>query len=164
MQAQRAAQFTLLGDLAATAPASGVGLSLRDPRSGEALLRAVEAGSQTAIPVAAGPRDPVVPEAVRVLGADLLAYNAPNPFHCGRETTRIQYQVESSTDVRVRVYTLQGALVWESSRREDAPGPALRGMEWDGRNGAGVSVRNGVYVCRVSVGRRTTAFKIAVVR
>ena len=37
-------------------------------------------------------------------------------------------------------------------------------VEWDGRNGAGHAVRNGVYVCEVRVGSQSTRFKIAVVR
>jgi hypothetical protein len=72
--------------------------------------------------------------------------------------------VEAPGEVEVRIHTLQGGLVWESRRYEETSGPSWRGVEWDGRNGAGQWVRNGVYVCDVQVGPRTTRFKIAVVR
>jgi hypothetical protein len=72
--------------------------------------------------------------------------------------------VPGEAQVHLGVYTLQGALVWESDRHEAVAGPELRGVEWDGRNGAGHAVRNGVYVCEVRVGSQSTRFKIAVVR
>jgi hypothetical protein len=101
---------------------------------------------------------------VRVVEAALQAYNAPNPFHVGRETTAIHYRQDGAGAVRVRIFTLQGGLVWETERHEAASGPVLGRIDWDGRNGAGQPVRNGVYVCHVSTATRTTTFKIAVVR
>jgi hypothetical protein len=101
---------------------------------------------------------------LHVVPVSLQAYNAPNPFHAERENTTIHYQVAGDADVRLHIYTLQGGLVWESSRHETASGPELRGIDWNGRNGAGQPVRNGVYVCELHVGAESTRFKIAVVR
>jgi hypothetical protein len=96
--------------------------------------------------------------------AALTAYNAPNPFRPGAETTSIYYQHGGNASIAVQIYTLQGGLVWERAFAAQADAPVLRSVEWDGRNGAGRPVRNGVYVCRVSVDGQTTQFKIAVAR
>ena len=110
------------------------------------------------------PRAPLVSAPTRIVAASQQAFNAPNPFHVGRETTSIRYAVDTSTEVEVRIATLQGELVWEHRAYEQVQGPELRAVVWDGRNGAGSEVRNGVYICQVRAGSRTTRFKIAVVR
>jgi hypothetical protein len=164
LAAQAEAVFELHADLAPTAPARTLSVALSDPRGGPPLVRAVESGSRTPIAVAAAAGGGLESGPVRVVESALEAYNAPNPFHVGREVTAIHYRLEAAALVQVRIYTLQGGLVWEASRHEAATGPELGSLIWDGRNGAGQSVRNGVYVCRVSAGTRTTTFKIAVVR
>ena len=92
------------------------------------------------------------------------SYAAPNPFHVGLESTAIYYGIATAGTVQVQVYTLQGGLVWQSSQQESTTGPALRHVTWDGRNGAGAPVRNGVYVCRITSGKQSETFKIAVLR
>jgi hypothetical protein len=156
------AVFHLSCDVAPGAPARGLSVALQD-RDGKVLVQAVEAGSRTPLPVrASGAMLESAP--LRVVAASLQAWNAPNPFHFGRETTTIRYRLAASADVLVRIHTLQGALVWQARRHETTEGPALRELAWDGRNGAGEPVRNGVYVCQVTAGDESTRFKIAVVR
>jgi hypothetical protein len=152
--------FVLRGDVARTAPPRALGVTIAD--AGAPWLRAVQAGSGDPVPVRGTTPPPT--DGVRVVDAALAAYNAPNPFHVGRETTTIHYQIDAATDVLVRVFTLQGELVWEARRFEAASAPALRTQVWDGRNGNGHPVRNGVYVCQVDAGSRRTRFKIAVAR
>jgi hypothetical protein len=164
LAAGRTARWILLGDLAPEADSPGLALVLRATPNGAPLLRASQAGSRAPVPVRAAARADLASAPLRIVGSALQAYNAPNPFHAGRETTTIRYQVETSADVEIRIATLRGELVWETRRREETSGPALRALEWDGRNGAGQMVRNGVYVCHVQAGTRTTRFKIAVVR
>ncbi len=158
------ARWTLRADIATSAAARTVSAALRTNAAGAVLVRASESSSGAAVPVHADARATLASAAVRVLGAALAAYNAPNPFHAEREPTTIHYQVDGASDVTIRIQTLQGALVWETHRHEAAVGTALRGVEWDGRNGTGQPVRNGVYVCSVQVGTRATRFKIAVTR
>ena len=158
------ARFVMLVDLAGDAPAGALELALRESATGGPLVRAVEAGSGTPLPVRTEPRASLTAAPTRIVDAGLRAFNAPNPFHVGRETTSIRYAVDAPTEVEIRIATLQGELVWESHGFEQVQGPELRSVVWDGRNGAGSEVRNGVYICNVRVGSQTTRFKIAVVR
>jgi flagellar hook assembly protein FlgD len=101
---------------------------------------------------------------LRSVAATQSSYAAPNPFHVGLESTAIYYRIATAGTVQVQVYTLQGGLVWQVSQQQSAAGPALRHVTWDGRNGAGTPVRNGVYVCRITSGKQSETFKIAVLR
>jgi len=85
------------------------------------------------------------------------ARNFPNPFRAGREETIIQYTLTENAQVTFSIYTAFGDLVL---RREFGPGTdGGRGqptgyankISWDGRNGQGEIVANGVYVCRIEV-------------
>jgi hypothetical protein len=164
LAAGTSARWELLADLVPGASPAAFAVALRAPQVPVPLVRCAQAGSGTPVPVRAAPRSALVSDPLRVLAPTLQAYNAPNPFHVGRETTTIRYQLEQSAMVEVRIATLTGELVWEARRQEETGGPALRALQWDGRNGAGQPVRNGVYVCHVQVGARTSRFKIAVVR
>lgn len=160
----RSIRFEILADFAAGAAPQAVRVRLTDPATGVVLLRVVESGSRTPLVLRTPDPAPLSSDPVRLAAPDVGAYNAPNPFHVGRETTTIYYALAASAEVRVRIYTLQGALVWETRRAEETQAPSLRGLVWDGRNGSGVAVRNGVYVCEVTAGGRATRFKIAVGR
>ncbi|MBN1885359.1 MAG: Ig-like domain-containing protein [Candidatus Krumholzibacteriota bacterium] len=98
------------------------------------------------------------------------AHNYPNPFMAGSEPTRISYFLMSDAAVRIAIYDLTGRLVWtrEISAGEagaiGAEGGAWCEVEWDGRNGAGEIVRNGIYLCRIEAGGQTATFKIAVAK
>ncbi|MBU8922157.1 MAG: T9SS type A sorting domain-containing protein [Bacteroidales bacterium] len=107
-----------------------------------------------------------------VMAADFEEYvhNYPNPFKAGSETTKITYFLTSDSSVSVMIYDLLGSLVW----KKDIPageqgatgetGGTLWEMEWDGRNGRGEIVRNGVYICKVQAGGKSALFKIAVAK
>jgi len=77
--------------------------------------------------------------------------NYPNPFHAGREDTIIQYYLNKSADVKMRIYDLFGNLV----RTLEFPPAEIGGrmgpnqVPWDGRNGKGIVVANGGYICRI---------------
>ena len=81
--------------------------------------------------------------------------NFPNPFEAGKEVTTIAYILTKEAKVTIRIYNLVGDLVREM---EFAPG--VEGgigdeagynnrVEWDGRNGDGMLVANGAYICQV---------------
>ncbi|MBU1495049.1 MAG: hypothetical protein KJ956_13915, partial [Actinobacteria bacterium] len=78
--------------------------------------------------------------------------NFPNPFAAGRERTAFVFVLGGGATVDLRLYTPRGELV-----RTLLDGAALaaglhQDVTWDGRNGRGDVVRNGVYVAELSVG------------
>jgi hypothetical protein len=95
--------------------------------------------------------------------------NFPNPFAAGREPTRFAYYLPSPGQVTLRIWTargervatlLDGASRGQGLHQDDA---------WDGRNGHGDVVQNGVYVAEILVHldggeSRRLLRKVAVVR
>jgi len=84
--------------------------------------------------------------------------NFPNPFAAGRETTRIRYTLTLDSAVKIRIYTLLGDLVRVLRCDSGAPGCGkgdasglANELFWDGRNGAGTAVANGMYLAEISV-------------
>ena len=95
--------------------------------------------------------------------------NFPNPFAAGRGTTAFAYYLRDPGRVTLKIYTPAGdgvaTLLLDAAR--------LAGMNqsdlWDGRNGNGSVVRNGVYIAELSVAfadgsRERVRRKVAVVR
>ena len=138
------------GGVVVSDAASGARLGVLDEASGDALTRVLRSGS---LVILEGRFDQYV-------------HNYPNPFRAGRDVTRIAYVLDRPSEVTVRIYTLTGALVWETTIRAGDPGATAGAheVEWDGRNMRGVVVRNGLYVCQVSAGGRSARFRIAVAR
>ena len=97
-------------------------------------------------------------------------HNYPNPFRAGSEVTKIAYFLTQDSSVSIKIYDYTGVLVW--TKEIPAGGPGGSGepggtwweADWDGRNGRGVVVRNGVYVCKVTAGGKSAMFKIAVAK
>ena len=76
--------------------------------------------------------------------------NYPNPFN---PETWIPFQLESASDVTVRVYSLDGSVVreLELGRREAGYHTSPRDAAyWDGRNALGEAVASGVYVVELA--------------
>jgi hypothetical protein len=76
--------------------------------------------------------------------------NYPNPFNPGRERTKLRYRLSTgASGVRIRIYDLTGARVAELDGPTDGEGPSVwdkyHDVEWDGRNGRGEIVLNGIY-------------------
>jgi hypothetical protein len=77
--------------------------------------------------------------------------NYPNPFAAGREATRIAFNLEQNARVTLQVFTPVGQKVvtlLDQEPRDQGPQDV---DEWDGRNGKGNVVRNGVYLVRLEV-------------
>ncbi len=93
-------------------------------------------------------------------------HNYPNPFRAGTQSTRITYLLDQPSDVTIKVYSMTGELVWEESISRSDPGgqAGAQEAEWDGRNGNGEVVRNGVYVCVLNAGSKSAKFRIAVAK
>jgi hypothetical protein len=95
--------------------------------------------------------------------------NFPNPFAAGRQTTRFAYYLPAPGRVTLSIWTPRGERV--VSLVEDEPRAAGLHQDdaWDGRNGRGDVVLNGVYVAEMTVrlddgGTRRLVRKVAVVR
>ena len=109
---------------------------------------------------------------LQVMSTDFEEYvhNYPNPFRAGSESTSIAYFLTRDSAVSIKIFDYTGELVW--TREIPSGGPGGTGepegtwweVEWDGRNGSGEVVRNGVYVCTVKAGGNSAIFKIAVAK
>ena len=78
--------------------------------------------------------------------------NYPNPFRAGSENTNISYLLAEATDVKIRIYTLFGDLVWSRDIDRNQPGATageVNVIAWDGLNMKGKTVGNGGYICVV---------------
>jgi len=77
--------------------------------------------------------------------------NFPNPFAAGRQWTRFVYYLEAPGRVSLRIMTLHGEGV-AALLNGVARGPGLYQNDlWDGRNGRGELVWNGVYAAELLV-------------
>ena len=89
-------------------------------------------------------------------------FNAPNPFNPDTQKTKICYYLDKDDDVKIKLFTLTGELVysWENiSGRE-----GLNQWPWNGRNEKGKIVENGGYICLIEAGGKKQKCKIAVLR
>jgi hypothetical protein len=93
-------------------------------------------------------------------------HNYPNPFQAGSESTHISYFLQGDSRVSLRIFTLDGKLVFSRtfSAQESQGRRGLREILWDGRNGRGELVLNGVYVCKLEANGIDATFKIAVAK
>lgn len=102
-------------------------------------------------------------------------FNYPNPFAAGRENTRIRYILTGDYDVTVRIYTLLGELVQViecAAGTSDCGQGTARGIsneiQWDGKNGEGRVVANGMYLAQIraksSSAQETETRRIGVIK
>ncbi|MFH1415906.1 MAG: hypothetical protein ABIH89_07470 [Elusimicrobiota bacterium] len=94
-------------------------------------------------------------EARALRGTELELYNTPNPFEAGKQSTSIRYILDTDCKVTVNFYTPTGNLVKKMTYAAGSEGGRgeTGGYEntitWDGKNGNGVIVANGVYFCHI---------------
>jgi len=90
-----------------------------------------------------------------------LAQNKPNPFN---PATTIGFTVPGSapSPVTLRVYTVDGRLVRTLVSRNLDPG--YHEVRWDGKSDAGTSLGTGVYFYRATIGAKSFARKMAILR
>lgn len=84
-----------------------------------------------------------------VLAGQAIAF--PNPFGFSRENTEIQYYLPTSCDVTMAIYDPFGNLVITKVFKSGTEGAknGVNKITWDGKNGKGKKVANGVYVFKV---------------
>ncbi len=103
-----------------------------------------------------------VPEPASAPGARAsLAQNRPNPFN---PVTAIGFTVPgpSAAPVTLRIYTVDGRLVRTLVSRNFDPG--YHEVRWDGRGESGTSLGSGVYLYRATIGTKSFARKMAILR
>ncbi len=94
-------------------------------------------------------------------------YNYPNPLNLGQGTSFI-YTLQQDSNVSLEIYTLLGELVWKkkytSAEAQGKAGPHDGDIVWDGRNGNGKPVLNGVYLAVLKTNGGTVVTKVAVIK
>jgi hypothetical protein len=98
--------------------------------------------------------------------------NYPNPFGTpGRPITKFVYHLKEASDVQIKIFTLTGDLVqaWEYTKsahpEQTSAGVHQDDVVWDGRNGRGDKVMNGIYLAYLKTEYGEMAMtKIAVVK
>ncbi len=96
--------------------------------------------------------------------------NYPNPFGRSGSFTKFFYVLEEKTGGELRIYTLVGDLVrvYSFSEADDefsSKGPHDGSISWDGKNGNGDLVLNGVYIAILTTNSGKQAMtKVAVVK
>jgi hypothetical protein len=78
---------------------------------------------------------------VRVEGQE--AFNYPNPFNPNKTGTTLVYFSQSVGQANIKIFTITGSLVRTLT---DTANAGSNEVAWDGKNGKGQIVRNGVYV------------------
>ena len=77
--------------------------------------------------------------------------NFPNPFAAGRDETTIAYYLERPARVSLKLWTGRGELVCTLLDEALRSAGLQQDDRWDGRNGRGTLVHNGVYLAELSV-------------
>jgi hypothetical protein len=97
--------------------------------------------------------------------------NYPNPFHPDEAPTTIAYKLAADARVKLKIYSLSGAEVFEQVIAQGDQGgrEGLNEYQWDGRNGKGEPVASGGYVLIAEADRNGETLhvmrrRIAVVR
>ncbi|MCK5406776.1 MAG: T9SS type A sorting domain-containing protein, partial [Candidatus Krumholzibacteria bacterium] len=94
--------------------------------------------------------------------------NYPNPFAAGREGTTITYYLTQKSTVTLKLFTLWGAPVKTLIDGQTLDAGLHQNIVWDGRNGDGDAVNNGVYYLVLEVnasgGQQTIRRKVGVIR
>ncbi len=79
----------------------------------------------------------------------------PNPFgQAPNEQAKIRFLLQSTANVRILIFTLQGELVrsrWNFNLNGLPAGLYDGSVIWDGRNDNGERVLNGVYLCAIEI-------------
>lgn len=129
------------------------------------------AGTAVRVLAASGQTFPFISESGNI-GAATLAEsyaNFPNPFAAGREPTTFAFSLQQDAQVNLRIMTPHGELVATILDNEHRPAGFYQDDLWQGYNGNGSPVHNGVYlaelVVRYSDGTNERILrKVAVVR
>ncbi|MFA5859980.1 MAG: hypothetical protein WC955_13040, partial [Elusimicrobiota bacterium] len=91
--------------------------------------------------------------------------NYPNPFKPEKPYTMIHYVLKTDADVVIKIFDLTGELVWERKVGKGESNGGVAGpndVVWDGKNGMGLTVDKGAYICVVQCDGVTLKTKLGV--
>jgi len=88
-----------------------------------------------------------------------LGQNYPNPFN---PTTNINYALPKESHVRIQVFSITGEEIATIVDRTVSAGKYT--ATWNGKNGAGVTVSNGIYIYRIIAGDYTAVKKMIMLK
>jgi PKD repeat protein len=95
------------------------------------------------------------------------AHNFPNPFNPEITSTNIRYSIAEETNITIKIFDTGNNLVKTllEDEAQEVPTGDYYNIEWDGKNGRGETVANGLYffMIETSEGYRKIG-KIAVIR
>lgn len=80
--------------------------------------------------------------------------NYPNPFQPGREVTTFSWahnRPGENLEVALYIYSLRGELIHVSSQTIERSEGLITTLTWDGTNGQGAIVDNGIYIYKIGV-------------
>ncbi|MCK4776593.1 MAG: hypothetical protein KAT30_17480, partial [Candidatus Krumholzibacteria bacterium] len=153
---------------------TGLGdMNFRLALADSASIDVVELGTQGAVSVATinGQDFPLYTNFGHILGTSVESAftNYPNPFAAGREGTTITYYLDQRSTVTLRLFTLWGAPVKTLLDGQTLDAGLHQNTVWDGRNGGGDTVNNGVYhlvleINAVNGSHKTIRRKVGVIR
>jgi hypothetical protein len=87
---------------------------------------------------------------------------APNPLRGG---TTISYELARASPVSLRIYDLSGREVRVlESTADGAKCPGIYNVRWDGRDGAGHPLAEGVFFCTLEAGPKRLTRKLVVMK
>ena len=93
-----------------------------------------------------------------------VTYAAPNPFAPSRDQqTRIVFGLQEPAEISISLYDFASRLVRELTVKQPRSGQGYHYVNWDGRDGGGDLVANGVYFYRLSTDEGDLAFGKVVV-
>jgi hypothetical protein len=94
----------------------------------------------------------------------MLLQNYPNPFN---PDTWIPYELSSTSDVTIRIYSTPGKLIRQLDLGQRKPGKYLdrhSAAYWDGRDALGQPVSSGVYYYRLDAGEFSKTRKMVILK
>ncbi len=156
--------LTLVGDISPNGFAKSVSLSLDN--SNFISAKDYVTGNPVGITTAGDPTGFPMGTGLMFLSAADLAKtygNYPNPFHAGMENTTIEFYLNAASTVSLDLYDVMGSKVITLLKGQTIE-PGLQRVFWDGRNGFGSLVLNGVYYAQLDVNGTKLLLKIAVVK
>jgi len=90
--------------------------------------------------------------------------NWPNPFIGGKESTTIYYILKDNAAISINIYNPIGELVWNTQYPANSNGgrQGVNEITWDGKNGEGERVSQGIYFCVIEANGSRKIRKIGV--
>ena len=156
---------TLIADISANASAKSAVLYVGKNSfvGNDATSPAVVLGSSTSFGDSTG--FPMESQTMVFSNGDLAGtYGSyPNPFRAGQESATIEFYLQSASTVSLTLYDVMGRRIGSLLDHQSLQ-PGLQRIPWDGRNGSGRSVVNGVYFAQLDVNGTKLLIKVVVIK